>query len=265
MSSEQTRPWALILGASSGFGAASAIELARSGYDILGVHYDQRAALAEAQRVQDEIRQAGAQTVFLNENAGEHATIELVLNTLRQHAASEAPVRVLLHSIAFGTLKRFVGGSPSERLSKRGAEITMHLMANSLVYWAQALVESGMMGRGGRIYAMTSSGSHRAWHSYGAVSAAKAALESHVRQLALELAPVGITANAIQAGVTDTPALRKIPTHQEMIEFAQRINPHGRLTTPHDVARALVVLADDRTAWITGNTIRIDGGEDIVA
>lgn len=120
------------------------------------------------------------------------------------------------------------------------------------------------MGEGGRIYAMTSSGGDRVIPTYGAVSAAKASLESHCRQLALELAGRGITANSIRAGVTDTPALRKIPGAEHMLEEAALQNPHGRLTTPEDVAQCLVALAGPETAWMTGNTIRVDGGEDFV-
>lgn len=110
---------------------------------------------------------------------------------------------------------------------------------------------------------MTSAGGHRVWPSYGPVSAAKAALESHIRQIALELAPMGITANSIQAGVTETPALAKIPGHEEMVASAKRGNPSGRLTTPQDVADAIAVLALPGTHWMTGNVIRVDGGEDI--
>ncbi len=117
---------------------------------------------------------------------------------------------------------------------------------------------------GGRVYAMTSSGGTRVWSGYGAVSAAKAALESHIRQLAMELAPLGITANAIRAGVTDTPALRKIPGNQEIVQTAKGLNPSGRLTTPEDVAAALVVLSRPETNWMTGNVIGVDGGEDVV-
>jgi enoyl-[acyl-carrier protein] reductase III len=120
------------------------------------------------------------------------------------------------------------------------------------------------MGRGGRIFAMTSAGSRSVLPSYGAVSAAKAALESHVRQLAVELAPLGVTANAILAGVTDTPALRRIPGHERLIERALAGNPHGRLTTPEDVAAALVELARPGLYWLTGNVLQIDGGEAIV-
>ena len=89
------------------------------------------------------------------------------------------------------------------------------------------------------------------------------ALEAYVRQLAVELAPLGVTANAIKAGVTDTPALRKIPGNEVMIEGARARNPAGRLTTPEDVARCLVALAAPGTAWLTGNVLNVDGGEDV--
>ena len=111
---------------------------------------------------------------------------------------------------------------------------------------------------------MTSSGGHRQWASYGAVSAAKAALESYMRQLAVELAPEGIAANTIQAGVTDTPALRKIPGNVEMLERATELNPGNRLTTPEDVARAITMIGLSEDTWLTGNVIRIGGGEDII-
>src|SRR5439155_1274446 len=92
-----------------------------------------------------------------------------------------------------------------------------------------------------------SSGGARVLPQYGPVSAAKAALESHIRQLASELAPRGITANSIRAGVTDTPALQKIPGHETIKEVARRRNPSGRLTTPEDVARA--ACAGSASSW----------------
>jgi enoyl-[acyl-carrier protein] reductase III len=120
------------------------------------------------------------------------------------------------------------------------------------------------MVRGGRIFAMTSAGGHRVWPTYGPVSAAKAAIEAHIRQLAVELAPFGITANSIRAGVTDTPALRKIPGSEIITQKALEANPSGRLTTPKDVAEAIVALSHPGTHWITGNVIGVDGGEDLV-
>jgi enoyl-[acyl-carrier-protein] reductase (NADH) len=143
-------------------------------------------------------------------------------------------------------------------------EMTSNVMAHSLVYWVQDLQERKLLKPDSRIFAMTSSGGARVWPTYGAVSAAKAALESHCRQLALELGKQGIAVNAIRAGVTDTPALRKIPGHETMIKIAQDRNPGGRLTTPEDVASAIALLVQSEARWLTGNVIGVDGGEDIV-
>ena len=80
----------------------------------------------------------------------------------------------------------------------------------------------------------------------------------------MELAPYGVTANCIRAGVTDTPALRKIPGNEQMMEFSKLRNPYRRLTTPEDVAQAIATLSNSGTGWVTGNVIGADGGEDIV-
>lgn len=254
---------ALILGASSGFGEAAARAFAAAGYDIWGVHLDRRAGLRHVEEIRGAIEATGRRAVFFNVNAADAEKRDGVLDQIRDEA-SPSSVRVLLHSLAFGTLRPFVPREASEALTPDQMEMTLDVMAHTLVYWTQGLVYRGLMGEGGRIFAMTSSGGTRVIPSYGAVSAAKAALESHCRQLALELASRRITANALRAGVTDTPALRKIPGSEQMIEESRRANPHGRLTTPEDVARAMVALAAADTAWITGNVIGVDGGEEIV-
>ena len=137
-------------------------------------------------------------------------------------------------------------------------------MGSSLVYWSQDLYQNNLLKKGSQIFSMTSAGGRKQWKSYGAVSMAKATLESASRQLAIELAPDGIGVNAIQAGVTDTPALRKIPGNDKMIEFAIQNNPSGRLTSPEDIAEYIKILAQSNNSWMTGNVIRIDGGEDII-
>ena len=263
-----TNDWALILGASSGFGEATSLELARSGYHIFGVHLDLRATLPNAQRIQDEIRSLGREAVFFNVNAADHekraSVVEAVQERLRQDG-DEAFVRVFLHSLAFGTLLPYVAQSPKEALSQKQVEMTVDVMGHSLVYWVQDLVARSLLRRGSRIFAMTSAGATRVISSYGAVSAAKAALEAHIRQLAFEMAPLGVTANAIRAGVTDTPALRRIPEGPRLLAQAHERNPSGRATTPQDVARAIAALADERLSWMTGNVIGVDGGEDLTA
>ncbi len=262
MSSSQ-REWALILGASSGFGEACAIGLAREGFDIFGVHLDRKGTLHNVERITTAIRSAGREAIFFNQNAADPEKRAEILDAIRKRfgEGSGGRVGVLLHSLAFGTLKPFIAPTPSEAITRPQLEMTLDVMANSLVYWTQDLVGRGLMGEGGRIFAMTSAGGQRAWKTYGAVSAAKAALESYVRQLALELGPFKIAVNAIRAGVTDTPALRKIPGSDKMIAIALQRNPGGRLTLPEDVAAAIAALSRPGTTWVTGNVIGVDGGE----
>ena len=255
--------WALILGASSGFGAAAAKELSKQGMHIIGVHLDRRGAMAGVEQLITSIQAAGVQALFFNVNAADPLKRQEVLDQV-QPKLGGSPVTVLMHSLAFGTLKPYLTADPKDQLTKDQMEMTLDVMANSLVYWVQDLLGRKLLGPGSRVFAMTSSGGTRVWPTYGAVSAAKAALESHIRQLAMELAPYGATANAIRAGVTDTPALRKIPGNEQMMEFSKMRNPHHRLTTPEDVAKAMAVLTNSGAGWLTGNTIGVDGGEDIV-
>ena len=256
--------WALILGASSGFGAACSRALSAAGMDIIGIHLDTKATLARAKAVVADVEANEQQARFFNVNAADERRRRKVLNQI-QNEIGEGQVKLLLHTLAFGSLRPYVGPNPEESLSKVQMEMTLDVMAHSLVYWTQDLVWRNLFADDARIYAMTSAGSHRVFPSYGAVSAAKASLESHVRQLAMELAPRNIKCNAIQAGITDTPALRQIPGHEQALEIARVCHPFGRMTVPEDIAQALVALAQPGCAWMTGQAIRVDGGEDVVA
>jgi len=260
--------WAVVLGASSGFGAAAARAWARAGFGIIGVHLDMRATRATAEAVRDEIAEMGVPVIFHNVNAADDAKREKIIAAIserfdeRRVAGQDPMVGVVLHSLAFGsTLHYITDDEEREELSRKQMEMTADVMAHSLLYWTRDLYHAGMLQRGSRVYAMSSEGAILAVPTYGAVSAAKAALEAHVRQLALELANAGITVNAIRAGVTDTPALRRIPGWRQLVEAAVARNPHGRLTTPEDVADVLTVLATPQTHWMTGNIIGVDGGE----
>ena len=257
--------WALVLGSSSGFGEACGLELARRGMNIFGVHLDRRGTMPKVESIVKEIEDSGRRAVFHNVNVADAEKRREVVESMKETVAEDGSrVKVMIHSVAFGTLRRYVADERKDVLNPKNIDMTLDVMAHTIVYWAQDLVMEGLMGEGGRIFAMTSSGSHRVWPTYGAVSAAKAAIEAHVRQLAVELAPRGITANSIRAGVTDTPALRKIPGNEKLSSHALDVNPSGRLTTTRDVARAVALLSLDEAAWITGNVIGVDGGEDLV-
>jgi len=258
--------WALILGASSGFGAATARALARAGMNIFGVHLDPKRSIHRVREVVDDIEATGHKAVFFNINAADAAkragALDQIEGTLANSAAGA--VHLVLHSLAFGTLLPFIADKSDQSITEAQMDMTLRVMAHSLVYWVQDLVRRDLLENGSRIFSMTSGGSQRVIKQYGAVSAAKAALESHTRQLALELAPQGILVNSIMAGITDTPALRAIPGHEHMLQEAQHHNPSGRITTPKDIAAILVALANPELNWITGTVIRVDGGEFVV-
>lgn len=258
--------WALILGSSSGFGAATARELARHGMNVFGVHFDRAATMPAVNKTIKELEALGVKVQYFNVNASDPDKRTEVLDEIKRHFDAEAgsTIRVLMHSLAFGSLKPLVSARPDQCLTQAQVEMTMDVMANSVVYWTQGVVQRGLMKQGGRIFGMTSSGGHAQLMNYGAVSAAKAALESYLRQLALELGPIGITANAVLAGVTDTPALRKIPGSEAMLAIAKARNPSLRNGSPEDVAKAITLLTHDNAYYISGNTIHVDAGEDIV-
>lgn len=256
--------WALILGASSGFGEAAALKLAQDGFNIIGIHLDRQATMPNVERIVEQIKKEGRQVKFFNVNAADAVKREEITDELKKEFNGKPVIKVLMHSLAFGTLKPFIPKEGEGALNKAQMEMTLDVMAHSLVYWTQSLVTRNLLAEKARIFAMTSSGSHAAIPYYGAVSAAKAALESHVRQLAVELGHMQVSVNSIMAGVTDTPALRKIPGNIEMIEVAKRKNPHKRLTTPADVAKVISLLCKEGGEWISGGLVHADGGEDIV-
>jgi NAD(P)-dependent dehydrogenase (short-subunit alcohol dehydrogenase family) len=266
LSSENRSRWAVVLGASSGFGEACSLALAKAGWNIFGVHLDRKATQANADRIVAEIAAAGRRAEFFNVNAADETRRAEVVAAIQTTCGADPPesrISVLLHSLAFGTLKPMFAETREASISKAQLEMTLDVMANSLVYWTQELHYAGLLAPGARIFAMTSAGDHIVWQAYGAVSAAKSALESYVRQLAVELAPHKVAVNALRAGVTDTPALRKIPGNEELIDRVRKMHPAGRTTTPADVAGALVALCSDGAGWISGNVIGVDGAEDV--
>lgn len=256
--------WSLILGASSGMGRACALRLAEAGSNIIGIHLDTGQRLREVEELRAELDAYGVQVHLVNDNAASPAGRERVLPDIVERVGAGS-IRVLVHSLAFGTLAPFLptadGPGEAETLTQRQLDMTLTVMANSLVYWTQDLLTAGLLDAGSRVFALTSSGTARVARSYGAVSAAKSALESHVRQLAVELAPRGVAVNAIRAGITLTPSFLRIPESGELSERARVANPHGRLTTPQDVADAIALLARAGSSWLTGNVIGVDGGE----
>jgi NAD(P)-dependent dehydrogenase (short-subunit alcohol dehydrogenase family) len=140
---------------------------------------------------------------------------------------------------------------------------TILSMGTSLLGWTQGLFQRELFAADARIFGLTSEGNTLAWKGYAAVSAAKVSLEALVRSIAVEFGPYGIRCNVIQAGVTDTPALRAIPGNEALVAQARLRNPGGRLTLPRDVANVIYLMSLDEASWINGSLIRVDGGEHV--
>lgn len=151
----------------------------------------------------------------------------------------------------------------SSYLDEEDFSRTILSMGTSLLGWTQELHSRGLFAPDTRIFGLTSEGNEVAWRGYAAVSAAKVSLEALSRSIAVEFRPYGIRCNVIQAGVTDTPALRAIPGSDQLASQARLRNPGGRLTTPEDVAGVIFLLSQDEASWINGEVIRVDGGEHI--
>lgn len=275
-----THDWAVILGGSSGFGLATAHKLSRHGMNLLIVHRDRRGAMARITPEFEQMRARGVRVCTHNADALGTDSRTALIDALAKAKGESGRVRLLMHSIAFGNLKPIAHDPPRASacagtaatagagpagpcLDEEDLARTLHAMGTSLLGWTQALHLRGCFADDARVVGMTSEGNRIAWHGYAAVSAAKAALEAVSRALAVELGPHGIRSNIVQAGVTDTPALRCIPGHEALLQRAQARNPLGRLTRPQDVADVVYLLCQPEAAWINGSLVVADGGESV--
>ena len=251
--------WAIILGCSTGHGAATAKQLATEGYGIIGFHLDRGSIKKDALKLEHQIASLNDNRVkFWNENAADKKIMSAKMDEIKS-ILNNGTVKLLLHSIAFGSTTNFFNPTP---VSQRQMDMTQHVMAHCLIYWTQSLLDNGLLTAGSRVIGLTSEGSYKAIDGYGPVGVAKASLEAVVRQIGWELGSKGITANTIQAGITPTRALTKISDDWEKwVEKTKERNPMKRVTTPEDVAGVISLLLNDKANFINCSTIFCDGGE----
>lgn len=257
---KEKKKWALILGGSSGLGLASAKKLASHGFNIIVVHRDRKSDLDRIKRDFDDIMQLGVGFFGLNQDAVHPDKRTQLLAGIKEKIGADGEIQILVHSIAKGNLKP-MRSDTGKILDHQDFKLTLDAMALSLYDWTQMLVQERLFSPDSRIISFTSEGNIKAWPNYAAVSTAKVALESITRNIALEFAPLGIKANCIQAGMTETPSFHRIPGSKELKEHTLMRNPHGRLTTPEDVANVVYLLSREEAKWITGTVIKVDGGE----
>ena len=176
--------WAIILGASSGIGAACAKSLAKKGINIYGIYLRKKQHDIDA--IKTELENFGVTVMFQKGNASNEETIHQAVTALS--SMNTVKIKMLIHSIAFGTLKPMIN-IDGNQLNKKNINMTLDVMSNNLLYWTQALFSHKLFSEGSQIIAMTSAGGRKNWDSYGAISLAKSSLESICRQLSIELAP----------------------------------------------------------------------------
>lgn len=259
--SGDTAKWALILGGSRGLGLATAEKLASHGYGLFIVHRDRRTDLPEIGKSFEAIRENGIPCITFNIDALNTEKRKAILSEISETLEASGKINVLVHSIAKGHVKPMAGEGPL--LSHEDLLLTIGAMAVSLYDWSRCLIDMKLFAGDSRIISFTSEGSSKALPFYGAVGAAKAALEAISRNMALEFAPLGIRVNCIQAGVTETDSFAMIPGSDKIKAFAMKRNPSGRLTSPADVAKVVYLLTLEEAAWITGTVVKADGGESL--
>lgn len=257
----KAQPWCLILGGSSGLGLATARKMAENGYGLILVHRDRKLDLPRIQKDFETITSLGHPVLHYNQDALQDANRDRLIDNLMSNLPEGEKISVLVHSIARGNLRPL--GTGEGGLGLADFQLTFNAMALSCYSWTSSLLQANLLAADTRVIAFTSEGNSKVWPGYGAVSAAKTSLEAIIRQMAVEYASKGIRANCIQAGVTDTPSLRRIPGSEKLLDNARKRNPNNRLTSPEDIANVVYLLSRKEAAWITGTIIKADGGESL--
>jgi enoyl-[acyl-carrier protein] reductase III len=232
----------LVTGGSRGIGKAIALRFAELGAARVAIGYLRNDRAAEETAA--ELRSIGAEPVLVRGNLSSQRVIDEV--------GALGPLDVLVHNAATGVIR------PALETEDKHWDWTLTANARALLSLARAVVPS--MQRGSSIVAVSSLGATRVLENYVLVGTSKAALESLVRYLAVELAPQDIRVNAVSAGVVETGALEHFPNKEQMLAEGRDRTPAGRLVEPADVAGVVAFLCSPDAVMVRGHTLVVDGG-----
>ena len=237
----------LVTGGTRGIGKAIALRLVSLGANRVALGYLRNDAAAE--EAAEEVRAAGAEPLLVRGNVASDRVVA--------EFANHGPFAAVVHNAATGVIR-----SALETEDKHW-DWTLGANARALLSLARACTPD--MQPGSSIVGVSSLGSTRVLENYVLVGTSKAALESVVRYLAVELAPRGIRVNAVSAGVVETEALDHFPNREQMLRAARERTPAGRMVEPEDVADAVAYLCSPEAEMVRGQTLIVDGGYSLLA
>ena len=243
---------ALITGGTRGIGKATALALGEVGATVAINYLKSRSSAATAL---DEISSKGVKVKAYRGNMGNLEHIRKVVDEVTKEFGR---IDIFVSNAASGPIGKTIG------MDVKKWEDAIHINAMSFFYLSNLITPIMKETGGGRIIAVSSLGAIRSLPGYGALGASKAAIESTIRHLAVELAPFNILVNGVSAGVTDTESLKAFPQRQEILDFTLKRTPLGRVGEPRDVAPIIRFLCSQDANWITGQIITVDGGYSIV-
>ncbi|MCA9686541.1 MAG: SDR family oxidoreductase [Myxococcales bacterium] len=253
--------WALVLGATSGAGAAICKALAQSpGLNIFGMHRGNHPD--GAAEVEAAVRAAGREIHWLVGDAGRPELIAEEADAVLARVGKQG-VHIMVHSLANASVGRLASG-PENWIHPKQVAKTFDSMAHSFVYWTQALLRRELLAPGARILALDNAINESLLANLSVIAASKAALETYVRHLALELGPQGYRVNALKFGTVESAALQWIfpaEVWDRVKAMHDRMFPAGRMNTMDEVAAFVSVLAADAGAWFNSAVIDFTGGQ----
>ncbi|MBU3759134.1 MAG: SDR family oxidoreductase [Candidatus Omnitrophica bacterium] len=243
---------ALITGASRGIGRAIALELAAAGANI-AVNYvrDEDAAKKTA----SELESLGVRTLIYQANVGDPQALAPLADAAVQAFGG---IDILVHNAAMGAFK------PVHKLKANQWDLSMDINAKAFLLLVQKVLPSMESRGGGSVVALSSLGAGQFIPNYGAIGISKAALESLVRYLAVELCGRKIRVNAVSGGLVETDALKFFPEYNSFKDEVIRRTPAGRIARPEDLARVVKFLVSPESEWIVGQTLIADGGLSLI-
>lgn len=237
---------ALITGGARGIGRATVRKFAQAGCDVAINYYN---SSDEAEALAAEVREFGVRACTIAGNVADPESVKEIFAKFKEFSPQ---LDFLINNAASGVLK--------PALEMKVKHWRWCLETNALALNLLAQEARNMMPAGSRIIALSSLGAARAIPNYAFIGASKAALESLVRSLSLELAPLGITVNTVSAGVVDTDALKYFPNREELLEEYRNHSLAGRGLEPEDVANSVYLLCLPEAQMIMGQTIFVDAG-----